>query len=354
MAVAGHAEWGFVPQEWFIAVPSTWALVDTTALGASFFADDAGRRTFLKANFHHIRVACGSDELALFVAMYRLHLANQGVLKASLAARSVIEDEYVKVAAKGVNWDDPLNDIPAIPVSSSIAKFIKHHGNTLLHQLVYVFSARGHHWDNAFNDLYDRLKKACFISGNQGFNMPTNEVLYRLSIHGFGIKPLVDLTLHHHGRNEMAAAMFLRFTPTTPIAGVAHITTLRATLITMAQESWWTVFEAKFHDAIAAINNEVARIIARPYEYHVASKVFGHNVRLVASADAMNAFARLCQFALGYIDHLGRRHSLSGQQAITSKSGGPRGVAEAFSRACDHLGKPDANVDSMEIFLASV
>lgn len=351
ISVAGHAEWGFIIQEYFIAYPTTWALNDTTALGASFFGDDAGRQMFLKANFHHVRAAAGSDELALFIALYRLHLADQGVLKATLGARSVIEDEYVKVAHKGANWNAPENDIPAIASSAAIAKFIKHHGNTLMHQLVYVFSARGHHWDTAFNDLYDRLKKACFMTNNQGFNMPSNEILYRLAIHGFGIKPLVDLTLYHKGRNEMAAAMFLRFTPSAPIAGVAHITTLKAALLTMAQESWWTAFELKFHADIGIIDVEVGRIHARPYEYHVASKVFGHNVRLTASQQAMDAFNRLCQFVLGYIVHLGRRHSLSGQQAITTKSGGARGLSEAFAKACDTFGTPKVTTDTMTAFL---
>jgi len=354
MAIAGHAEWGFVPEEWFIAIPEGFILPNATNIGTSPFPDDGARQQFIQANFHQCRQAAGSNEVALFVAMLRYHIAQQGVLAATVAARAVVEDEYVVVAPRNDNWKDVQNNIPAIGAMHSISKFVKHHGNTLVHQMIYLFSARGHHWDPAYNDLYERTKKACFITGDMGFQLPSNEVIYRLAMHGFGVRPLLDLTLADKAANRMAAAMTLRFSPSAPIAGVAHITTLYAALNTMKQEAWWEAFDQKFNGEIGAINDEVAAIHSAPYTYHVAAKVFGHNQRAMASKPAMDAFNRLAQFVLGYIDHLGRRHSLAGQQAVSQKSGGARGIAEAFSRACDKFTKPSTDVDSMAAFLASV
>jgi len=354
MAVAGHAEWGFVPEDWYIAIPKNSTIPDKPTIGASQFGASLNEVAFIKANYHQVRNSAGSNEVALFVAMLRAHLVRNGVLALSMGHRSVIEDEYVLKDPANANWDDGANDIPAIPTSREIAKFIKHHGSTFVHQMVYVFSARGHHWDPAYNDLYERLKRACFISGNPGFSIPSNEILYRLAVHGFGIKPLTDLTLHDRASGGMAAAMFLRFDPSPPIAGMAHITTLNATLNSMSQEAWWGTFYAKFSDSVDAIRGETKTVHQHGYEYHVAAKVFGHNVRRTASADSVNAFNLLCQYALGYIDHLGRRHSLSGQQAISQKSGGPRGIAEAFARACDKFGRPSVDVPSMVEFLRGV
>jgi uncharacterized membrane protein YfbV (UPF0208 family) len=354
MAVAGHAEWGFIPEEWFLAYPVGFGLPANYVIGTTPFANDDERKAFLKANYRQVRNVAGSNETALFVALLRLHVATQGTLVSTVNARSVVEDEYVAVNHQGADWNDPLNDIPDTPTFHNVAKFIKHHGNTLVHQMIYLFSARGHHWDPQYNELYERLKKACFISGDLGFQLPSNEVIYRLAIHAFGVKSLLDLTMADRNTGRMAAAMVLRFTPSAPIAGVAHITTLNAALNTMRQEAWWEVFEAKFHEEITKIRDEVNTIHRAPYTYHVAAKVFGHNQRTMVSQQSLDAFNRLSQFVLGYIDHLGRRHSLAGQQAVTQKSGGPRGMAEAFSKACDKFTKPSTDVDSMAAFLASV
>jgi hypothetical protein len=120
----------------------------------------------------------------------------------------------------------------------------------------------------------------------------------------------------------------------------------------MSQESWWFLFYQKFQNAINLIEAEVDEIHKSPYDFHVAAKVFGKASRKMVSDAAVKAFNLLCQFALGYIDHLGKRHSLSGQQAITQKSGGPRGTAEAFAKACDRFGKPNTDVPDMVTFLA--
>jgi len=354
MAVAGHAEWGFIPEAWFIAIPRNQKLPDDIAINTSPFATVAEEKRFISANYHKVRQVAGSNEAALFIAMLRLHIARQGVLANLLANRAVVEDEYSLADPQGVDWAAPENDVPDVGSFSDIAKFVKHHGNTFVHQMVYLFSARGHHWDPAYNDLYERLKKACFITGNFGFALPSNEVIYRLAIHGFGVKPLLQLTLDNVAHGNVAAAMALRFNPAPPIAGMAHITTLEATLRTMSQEAWWDIFLAKFTNEIDVIRNETNLVHQNPFTYHVAAKVFGYANRKTASQASLAAFNRLSQFALGYIDHLGRRHSLSGQQAITQKSGGPRGIAEAFSRACDRFGKPNVDVASMADFLATV
>jgi hypothetical protein len=354
MAIAGHAEWGFIPQDWFLAIPQNSILPANYAIGTDPFGGNLNLNAFLKANYHRVRNAAGSNEAALFVALLRMHIASKGTIANLLANRSVVEDEYIVVAPQNGNWDDAANQIPTVASSRDMAKFVKHHGDTIVHQMVYVFSARGHHWDPEYDPLYNRLKAACFMDTNGGFTLPSNEVLYRLAIHPFGIKALTDLTLADKNAGQMAAAMFIRFNPTSPISGTAQVTTLKATLNSMAQEAWWTAFANKYANEIAAIDAEVVAIQAQPYQYHVAAKVFGFANRTPVSNNANVAFNVLCQLALGYIDHLGRRHTLSGQRAITQKSGGPRGVADAFAKACDRFGKPDTAVADMATFLASL
>jgi hypothetical protein len=354
LAVAGTSEWGFIPNAWYLAIPDGLEIGDQYIIGNSMLVDANRKKAFIKANYKRVRPATNSNQEALFVAMLRYAIAERGILTSSLARRSVVENEYVQVNHAGENWDAAENNIPEIQEYHEIAKFTKRFAPYFVHQMVYVFAARGHHWQPNYNELYDRLKNACFIPTNPGFALPSNEVIYRLALHPFGVKPLYDLAIDDYNNGKMAAAMQMRYDPATPIAGVAHITTLKATLDTMKQESWWLVFEHKYHAKIEAIDAEVAKIHTNPTHYHVAAKVLGAPDRKFASVPAVDAFNVLAQFALGYIDHLGRRHSLNGQQAITKKSGGPRGIAEAFAKACDRFGKPDVEKASMDQFLSQL
>jgi len=120
----------------------------------------------------------------------------------------------------------------------------------------------------------------------------------------------------------------------------------------MKKEKWYATFYARFQTPIDAMYAESALISQTPYEYHVAAKVFGRAQRRHVSQNAQNAFTGISQFLIGYIDHLGKRHSLSGQVAVTRKSGGLGPLGENFSRACDRFSNPDLEVDNMTQYLA--
>jgi hypothetical protein len=355
---AGTAEFGYVPTSWFIALNARLAalLPANLTLGNDPFPNAADKTEFLKANFRHVRPNCQSDEEALCVASLRLSLASKGVLCLSLnnQGRSVIDDEYVVINHLGANWADPLNDIPGVASAPAIAKFFKRYGPTIAHMAAYVFCARGHHWTPDYAALYDRLMKASLIPDQNGFVMPSKEVLFRFALHGFAVKPLYDMAMADRNAGLMVAAVSLRFTPHPPIAGVAHITTLHAILGEMSKESWWNDFVTKFQNPINDINGELALINANPLSYHVASFVIGGVGRTLTSAAAEQAFNLLCQLAIGFVDHLGRRHPMSGQIAVTKKSGGPRGLADAFAKACDTYGKPSLSGPDMASFLAQL
>jgi len=351
-ASAGISEWGFIPVDWKLAVPAAVNAPANFTINTSPFANDATREIFLKANYRWLTTHGIANDLAFFSSMLRLHVATRGTLATALANRAVIEDEYVDVLPANADWADVANNIPHAVYNPNVVLFIKRYADAIIHMAVYVFLARGHHWRPEFNELYDRLKIANFIPTNPGFAIPSNEHLFRLIIHAFGIRPLYGVATTDAAAGHVTAAMQVRFAPHAPIAGCAQITTLRATISQMSKEAWWTEFFAKFQADIAIIDTEVAAIGAHPTQYHVSARVLGEANRTMISGNSKIAFDRLCQFALGYIDHLGKKHPLSGQQAISKQSGGMTGLAEAFSRACDRFGKPNVDVDTMATFLA--
>jgi len=352
----GTAEWGYVDQQWYLQLPIESKGLPKHVIGTDAISNGIAFGPFMKANYRILSQpdALGNVDKALFGALLRAHIATLGVIDLDLNRRCVIEDEYTFFDPGEEGWDAAELSIPVHNQSKQIAAFVKKYGDTFLHMMVYVFVSRGHHWQDEFDSLYSRLFSACGIQKPATWAFPTNKELFRQIMHCFGIALPLEATKWCKINNRMAHPMRLRFTPHCPVAGAAQITTLYATLNEMRNEGWWSSFENKFGASILAIKNEVELINISPYEYHVASRVVTGKAKKDLSEQSIVAFKTLCQLALGYIDYLGRRHSLSNQKVITQKSGGQKPIAEAFSRACDKFGKPDTEVASMQVFITSL
>jgi hypothetical protein len=355
MLAAGAAEWGFIDQKWYLAIPATMNddahMPDALTIDQTNWTVDE-QRTFMKANYKRMIAGGVSQDEALFVTLFRIHIVRRGGI-IRMANRAVFEDEYSVEPHAGANWNAAENDIPNNQNAPSMARWVKRFGNAIIHAMVYGFITRGHHYKQEMSDLYSRLLESQGVDRNPGFQLPSFETLFRSSLHAFGVKPLVDITLDDKTNNKMMASMAVRFTPHAPVAGSAHISTLNATLEHMKKEQWYGAFNTKFRVNIERIQAEVATIATRPYEFHVSSRIVTGQAKRTISNDATIAFNRLSQYALGYIDYLGRKHSLSGQRAVTSKAGGMSALAETFSKACTTFASVKVTGDSMEAFLNS-
>jgi len=352
----GHAEWGYVDQSWYIQLPEgcNKEMLVKSEYGTSSFGNNLSEHNFVKANYQSLMAILNNQDKALFGAMMRYHFVARGILTTSLSERAVLEDEFSTRKPLGNDWDHKDNDIPNIANYQSICKFVKRHGDTICHMLSYAFCARGHHWQPEFNELYERLLRACFILKPSTWTFMSNEELFRLCLHGFGIRRPFEYTAVCLRTGNMINPMKLRFSPHAPVAGAAQITTSSAILREMKTEPWWPSFQEKFEEQITEIESEVTRISEAPYTFHVASMVLLGRPKNDITPSAHASFIRISQCLLGYLDHLGRRHPLTQQKVITSRSGGIKATAESFARACDRFGKPDHNVVDMRAFLALI
>lgn len=348
----GTAEWGYVEQQWYLQIPADSPSPDRYSPNISDdpFGKFLSFENFIRANFSSLSKnnALANNDKALFGAMLRAHACKNGMFCIDLKRRAVIEDEYMQFMPEDKDWKGVT--VPDIPARKEIATFVKKFGDSLIHMMVYVFCSRGHHWQDEFDVLYDKLMKACDIIKPTTWQIPTNKEIFRQILHCFGIRLSLNFTLWCKDHNRMANPIRLRFSPHAPVAGAAQITTLNATLKEMATESWYGIFSKKYNEEISVIQAEVANIGNNPYQFHIASRIVTGEPKLDLSEKAKKSFIILSQFALGYIDHLGRRHSLSNQKVITKNSGGMKPVAEAFSKACDKLGQPSVEVRTMEDF----
>lgn len=359
-AEAGVVEWGYIPETWKLAQPSGIAfwenanLPDAITPGVAMLnMDGAQAQVFMKANYKRVRPLVDTADEALWVTLIRYHAAVRGLI-CKQAGRRVRENEYSTEAHAEANWGHAANAIPALPRAAEIAKWVKRFGNAVLHSIALAFSSRGHHYKADYKEYYERLMAVQGVDMKPSFTLPSYEVMFRLSIHCLGVWPLISLAQTDKAANIMSAPMAIRWQPHAPVAGCAHITTLKACLSEMNKESWYGAFQTKFQAQITEIDNAVTAIGNAPYEHHVATSFITAQPRQYVQAPAKNAFDKLSQFALGYIDFLGKKHSLAGERAVTSHSGGMGSVANQFSKACQKYSAGDFNAATMKDWLATV
>jgi hypothetical protein len=350
---AGTQEWGYIDAGWHLMIPDTYNNVAQSVkdywldyhLGHNPFTEQdhiiCTKENFLKANYRAIFAITNNADIALFGAMFRMAIMETGCFATAIARRHVSVDEYTIVAPLNGDWNNAANNVPNNPNANAIAQYVRRFHLTLVSQLAFIFCARGHHYTNELNEHYKRLQDACFMANAPGFNLPNNENLYRNFVHCFGMSVLLDLTLLSVRDARIPAAMTVRFTPHAPIAGVAHITTLKAILNSMEKEMLWKQVKAKFQASLDVIDIMVRAIHERPYEYHVSSMILTGHARRVASEESIVAFNELSQICLGYLEYLGNRNSLHKQKAVTSKAGGLGPIAETWEEAFTQYGKPD-------------
>lgn len=359
-AEAGVVEWGYIPDAWKLAQPEGIDLYesanvpdDATPGTAMPGLTDATIPPFLKANFHRVRPLVDTNDEALWIAMMRYHAAARGLI-CKKNGRRVREDEYSLETPRSGAWTHADNAIPDIPRSREIAKWVKRFGNAVLHSVALAFSSRGHHYKADYKDYYERLMAVQGVDMKPNFQLPSYEVIFRLSNHCLGVWPLIALAMYDRANNIMSAPMMIRWSPHAPVAGCAHITTLKAALTEMNKEAWFGAFKTKFQTHITAVDTAVTAIGTAPYEYHVATSFITGRPRRFNTAEAKTAFDVLSQYALGYIDFLGKKHSLAGEKAVTSHSGGMGSVANQFSKACQKYSAGDFAAATMTAWLATV
>jgi hypothetical protein len=369
---AGHQEWGYIPEAFHLGLPVDCKATDKddqkkqdllkywekTHPGESIFVDKSPqnglcrRADFIKANYFLLTQANVTPQHALLITCMRMAVADAGAIALSTKKRNVIVDEYTYVSPPDDDWAKII--IPVIEKNRDIAAWAKKFTGILVSHIVFLFCARGHHYLPEYNEIYQKLYRNSFVNDPVGFSLPTPETTYRLSIHCFGIAPLLEWVQQLKLENKMAAAMMIRFDPHPPIAGVAQFTTMKATFDDMRRHSLWSRIEAYRADDLMILNQCCASIRQNPFAYHVASKVITGQPRVLPLQADYEAFARLAPIALGYIDYLGRRHSLSGQKAITQKYGGIDPAVEMWSRAFDEYGPPNAKDYTLDEFFAQV
>lgn len=353
---SGAVEWGFVSEDWFLCIPEGCTLTkeDGHTLGQSPFGEKLNAVNFIKANYHAAFRATNNADKALTIALLRYHIATCGLLDMDINARCVSENEYVVVKHNGADWAAAENNIPDNPKKKEIAKWAKRFGDTIIHCMVYVFSARGHHWQPGYDELYNRLIKATGIDTNVNFTIPTHTELFRSTFHAFGVKIPLDYAHYCIANGKMSNPLIIRFDPNPPIAGAAQALTSLAVIDHMKNEKWFNFFREKFDTELGIIQNECASIRKTPYQYHVASRVLTGYPKINYTPDFIKASKIIGSYLLGYIEYLGRKNSLANQTSLTQHLGPISPEGELFIKACEKFSKISFQGDDMKAFLANI
>lgn len=352
MSSSGTGEWGYIPDNWKMAIPAVDRMDYPVnfQFGNSPFANNGMKIRFIKANYARISPIVNSPEIALFLSILRAEIANLGLIARSITHRSVTDDEYVYVDPRNGDWNDAVNNVPVIPNSNDIARFVKVNLRNFVHQLVFVFLSRGHHWAPDYDGLFNKLKTACLMGATMGFAMPTNEMIYRYAMHPFGIFPLYHMMEQNRANGDMSYGMVLRLGGGSVIAGTAYITTSHSVVRAMANETWGDSFTRKFGDEIAALQLADLDIKGHERNYHVAHKHLGADTLTKVSVEAADAFERLSPLIVGYIKYLGRNSTFAGAISLLKQAGPSTFVADAFVAVLEAYNRVLSGVATIDEF----
>lgn len=350
---AGTAEWGYVEEKWFLQIPDSCTYPPETLfkIGETAFGEHLNAKHFITANYHKLLECVDSPDKALFLTMFRYHLVNQGLITFDLNKRCVQENEYTFAKCRGLDWKAANNNIPNNVNYVEIAKYVKRYADSFIQFMVYVFCARGHHWQDGYEMKYQDLMKACSIPTPLSFALPSLKDIFRQSIHAFGVALPLQYVLFSKLQGNMSHPMVIRFTPHPPIAGAAQALTSNAIIDSMRREQWFGDFNKKFEESVTQIAIEKMTISAEPYRYHVASKVLTGTGPQTLSQKFTIAFNQLSPYLMGYVIYLGRRNTLSQQSVISQKSGGTTPAAENFAKACEQFSSSKPTGDNMQQYL---
>lgn len=264
-----------------------------------FYSDNMAALTQQGANL--------SDQQRMFITALRMQLVAQGYYRGTVGSRHVLIDEVV-VNPNAIG----VANIPGafLPINLHVKRSLPAYIGAVAH----VFRVRGHHWQDGYQELYDRLARACVLENAPDNSRPPWEHIARTAVHSFGVASLEQYmdVLGEEGR--LPGAMVIR-RDAAP-AGTALIASSAAVISAMRSEPWYEQFDAVAHDLASAVTNATTQIRAQPLAFSRLHQLYGMEVPDYSLIQAQEAAAALAPITQGFINSLPATSPLRNIRAI--------------------------------------
>lgn len=137
----------------------------------------------------------------------------------------------------------------------------------------HVVRVRGHHYKNSYDTLLTKYIQAWHEGEGAIPADLTMSVLFRTSIHSFGLKALPVMAGHFAIHGKMANSGILRFSGAPN--GMAVVTTTAACLRAMSGEPWYGRFRHIYGEQIDLLEDFESNIMANKFGFHMSARLYG-------------------------------------------------------------------------------
>lgn len=199
-----------------------------------------------------------------------------------------------------------------------------------LHQLIgtlptmvaHIFVQLGHHFIDVkeYNELAERLLIACVMNDPNAFMKPRNMLLFRTTVHPFGLTQFLRYFDRAATFGKIPPAMIVRRNAAP--AGAALVTSTYAILVQMNGHKWFNNFTEKYGDSIMRIRAVTDHIVTATnrLRYHESARFMGapdlSPDELAAFGQAKMDAVTLAPYLQAYLEIYAKKSDLGRIKAI--------------------------------------
>lgn len=266
----------------------------------------------------------------MFLTCYiKCLIAYCGVFEPNLGRRCVFVDEYTVHERIPDDIAETLRAVQGIKQNERIREqeqSIARNLHRLIGTVVHVMRTRNHHFQESSRDFVRTTWNAAWNGQAADWGI-SDESMFRLSLHCFGLKPLNDYTARAFAQNVMPVALKIRLTAAR--AGTAPVRLVHAAFQCMASEPFFEHVRAAFGERIDMVAAHVEELKAWGDAAHVNHWFISG---ITDRAPYNEALAEpLMPMAVAYIKSLGKLSSLKMQKALDKRVSNHASLVDAFA-----------------------
>jgi len=245
----------------------------------------------------------------LWIAITRAELFSKKILAATPEARRTPSDEVTFLSDRWAPTADEVKNFrEAVAANPAVMKRARDLAGIHAAMMLHMFVTRGHHFQNGYENAYDRMYRAAQIADDK---TPTPyKAVMRTALHPFGLFQIMELVEQLLKDDHLPRAIAMRMDAMP--AGTALIATCLAAVRQLSVTPAWAPFSQLHGVHIEALEAEVKRIREDRYAYHMNSGLFGRTKKQANEAPAR----AIAAFVEGYVQSLNNEAPICAEKAL--------------------------------------
>jgi len=182
----------------------------------------------------------------------------------------------------------------------------------------YIVRVRGHHYKDEYAINLLKFCEACFEGDDRIPKDIALAVLFRTSIHAFGLRALPIMAGHFAIWGKLGNAALIRFSGAPN--GMAVVTTTAAAIRSMASEPWYGVFEETYKAQLKKLHAFESAVLSNKFGFHQSAGIYGETSASTCEVDGVTYTIEQMKATGGVMAAIGQGFIEAMRAAVESKT----------------------------------